>query len=109
MAGVRNRRAIRWLRSQLPELVASGVISSENARAIDGYYERDQPRVNFAFVILAALGSALVAAGIILLIVHNWDDLSRATRTGIEFLPLLIAHALVVFTLTGWNESQPCR
>src|SRR2546430_15997329 len=64
MAGVRNRRAIRWLRSQLPELVASGVISSDNARAIDGYYEHDQPRGNFAFVIFAALGSALVAAGI---------------------------------------------
>src|SRR5436190_3649414 len=109
MAGVRNRRAIRWLRSQLPELVASGVISSENARAIDGYYEHDQPRVNFAFVILAALGSALVAAGIILLIAHNWDDLSRTTRTGVAFLPLLIAQALVVFTLMRRNESRPWR
>src|SRR5438105_541630 len=109
MAGVRNRRAIRWLRSQLPELIASGVISSENARAIDGYYEHDQPRVNFAFVILAALGSALVAAGIILLIAHNWDDLSRATRTGVAFLPLLIAQALVVFTLMRRNESRPWR
>src|SRR6266478_2294044 len=109
MAGVRDRRAIRWLRSQLPELVASGVISSENAGAIDGYYEHDQPRVNFAFVILAALGSALVAAGIILLIAHNWDDLSRATRTGVAFLPLLIAQALVVFTLMRRNESRPWR
>ncbi|HEX3620321.1 MAG TPA: DUF2157 domain-containing protein [Candidatus Udaeobacter sp.] len=109
MAGVRNRRAIRWLRSQLPKLVASGVISSENARAIDGYYEHDQPRVNFAFVILAALGSALVAAGIILLIAHNWDDLSRATRTGVAFMPLLIAQALVVFTLMRRNESRPWR
>jgi hypothetical protein len=109
VAGVRNRRAIRWLRSQLPELVASGVISSEDARAIDGYYEHDQPRGNFAFVILAALGSALVAAGIILLIAHNWDDLSRATRTGVAFLPLLIAQALVVFTLMRRNESRPWR
>src|SRR5437773_10358234 len=109
MAGVRNRRAIRWLRSQLPELVASGVISSETGRAIDGYYEHDQPRVNFAFVILAALGSALVAAGIILLIAHNWDDLSRATRAGVAFLPLLIAQALVVFTLMRRNESRPWR
>src|SRR5262249_36177554 len=109
MAGVRNRRAIRWLRSQLPELVAGGVISSENARAIDGYYEPDQPRANFAFVILAVLGSALVAAGIILLIAHNWDDLSRATRTGVAFLPLLIAQALVVFTLMRRNESRPWR
>jgi len=109
MAGVRNRRAIRWLRSQLPELVASGVISSENAQAIERHYEQDQPRSNFAFVILAALGSALVAGGIILLIAHNWDELSRATRTGIAFLPLLIAQALVVFTLLRRNESRPWR
>ena len=109
MAGVRNRWAIRWLRSQLPELVASGVITSENARAIERHYEHDEPRTNFAFVILATLGSALVAAGIILLIAHNWDDLSRATRTTIAFLPLLIAQALVVFTLMRRNESRPWR
>jgi uncharacterized membrane protein len=90
-------------------LVASGAITSENARAIERYYEHDQPRTNFGFVILAALGSALVAAGIILLIAHNWDDLNRATRTAIAFLPLLIAQALVVFTLMRRNESRPWR
>lgn len=109
MAGVRNRRAIRWLRFQLPELVANGVITSDAARAIDRHYEQDQPRSNFAFVVLAALGSALVAAGIILLIAHNWDELSRAMRTAIAFLPLLIAQALVVFTLMRRNESHPWR
>ena len=109
MAGVRNRRAIRWLRFQLPELVANGVITSDTARAIDQHYEQDQPRSNFAFVVLAAIGSALVAAGIILLIAHNWDELSREMRTAIAFLPLLIAQALVVFTLMRRNESQPWR
>jgi uncharacterized membrane protein len=109
MAGVRNRRAIRWLRSQLPELVAGGVITSDAARAIERHYEQDQPRSNFAFVVLAALGSALVAAGIILLIAHNWGELSRDLRTAIAFLPLLIAQALVVFTLIRRNESRPWR
>src|SRR5437773_6949817 len=109
MAGIRNRRAIRWLQSQLPELIASGVITSDAARAIDRHYQQDQPRSNFAFALLAALGSALVAAGIILLIAHNWDELSRATRTAIAFLPLLIAEALVVFTLMRRNESRPWR
>jgi len=90
-------------------LVASGTITSENARAIERHYEHDEPRTNFAFVLLATLGSALVAAGIILLIAHNWDDLSRATRTAIAFLPLLIAQALVVFTLMRRNESRPWR
>ena len=109
MAGTRYRRAIRWLRSELPELVARGVITSDAARAIDRHYEQDQPRSNFAFVVLAALGSTLVAAGIILLIAHNWDELSRAARTAIAFLPLLIAQALMVFTLIRRSESRPWR
>ncbi len=109
MAAVRNRRAIRWLRSQLPELIDSGVITSDAARAIDRHYQQDQPRSNFAFALLTTLGSALVAAGVILLIAHNWDELSRATRTAIAFLPLLIAQALVVFTLIRRNESRPWR
>src|SRR6266436_2004050 len=109
MAGVKNLRAIRWLRSQLPELIDSGVITSDAARAIDRHYQQDQPRSNFAFALLTTLGSALVAAGVILLIAHNWDELNRATRTAIAFLPLLIAQALVVFTLIRRNESRPWR
>ena len=104
-----NRRAVRWLRGQLPELVAAGAISSENARAIERHYESVKPRTNFGFVILATVGAALVGAGIILLIAHNWDELSRTTRTIIAFLPLLIAQALVVFVLLRRNESRPWR
>lgn len=109
MAGSTNRRAVRWLRGQLPELVAAGAISSENAQAIERHYESVKARANFGFVLLATVGAALVGAGIILLIAHNWDELSRATRTGIAFLPLLIAQALVVFVLLRRNESKPWR
>lgn len=96
MAGSINRRAVRWLRGQLPELVAAGAISPENAAAIERHYGPVESRTNFGFIILATVGAALVGAGIILLIAHNWDDLSRATRTAIAFAPLLIAQALVV-------------
>jgi uncharacterized membrane protein len=104
-----NRRAVRWLRGQLPELVAAGAISPENASAIERHYGSVETRSNFAFVILATVGAALVGAGIILLIAHNWDDLSRAARTVIAFIPLLIAQALVVFVLLRRNESRPWR
>jgi hypothetical protein len=52
VAGSTNRRAVRWLRGQLPELVAAGAISSENARAIERHYESVKGRTNFGFVIL---------------------------------------------------------
>ena len=107
MPGSINRRAVRWLRGQLPELVAAGAISSESARAIEHHYESVETKTNFGFVILATVGTALVGAGIILIIAHNWDDLSRATRTVIAFVPLLIALALVAFVLLRRHESRP--
>jgi uncharacterized membrane protein len=97
------------LQSQLPELVAAGAIGPENARAIERHYESSGPRSNFAFVLLAIVGSALVGAGIVLLIAHNWDELSRAVRSTIAFLPLVIAQALGVFVLIKRNESRPWR
>lgn len=110
MAKSPNRRAVRWLRSQLPLLVTSGTITSETADAIQRHYDSSESRKsNFGFVLLAIVGSALIGAGIILLIAHNWDDLSRPTRSIIAFLPLLIAHALCVFALMRRNDSQPWR
>lgn len=109
MAGSINRRAVRWLRAQLPELVAAGAISSENAAAIERHYGPVEPRSNFGFVILATVGAALVGAGIVLLIAHNWDELNRATRTVIAFIPLLGALALAGFVLVQRNESRPWR
>ena len=94
----------------MPALVAGGAITSENAVAIERYYaaEESQSR-NLGFVLLAIIGSALVASGIILLIAHNWDELSRPLRTFIAFLPLVVAQALAVFVLVRRDQSQPWR
>ncbi|MEP7015214.1 MAG: DUF2157 domain-containing protein [Verrucomicrobiota bacterium] len=109
MAGSTNRWAFRWLRAQLPELIAAGAISSENAKAIERHYESAQSRSNFGFVLLAIVGSALVGAGIILLVAHNWDELSRTARSTIAFLPLVVSQALCFFVLQRRSESQPWR
>jgi len=105
-----NHRAIRWLRAQLPELVAGGVITADNASAIERHYAAVQSRSpNFGFVILAGIGSTLVGAGIILLIAHNWDELSRPIRCALAFLPLFGAIALGFFVLLRRNDSVPWR
>jgi uncharacterized membrane protein len=105
-----NRRALRWFKAQLPELVASGTITSENAAAIERYYAgADSRRSNLGFVILTSLGAALVGAGIILLVAHNWDEFSRPLRTVIAFVPLLIAQALIAFVLLRRGESRAWR
>lgn len=109
MPGSINRRAVRWLHGQLPELVAAGAISSENAGAIERHYGSVEARTNFGFVILATVGAAMVGAGIVLLIAHNWDDFTRPARTVIAFIPLLVALGLVGFVLMERNESRPWR
>ena len=105
-----NQRAIRWLRGELPTLVSNGTISDESAKAIERYYEanaRDSRKTGV--VLLAAVGSILVAAGIALLIAHNWDEFSRPVRSTIAFLPLIAAQALSVFVLMRRNESKAWR
>jgi uncharacterized membrane protein len=105
-----NRRAIRWLRGELPELVSGGVITSENAAAIDRHYQTaEEGAPNIGFVILAAIGTTLVSAGIILLVAHNWDELSRFVRCVIAFLPLVIAQLLGLFVLLRRNDSAAWR
>ena len=105
-----NQRAVRWLRAELPTLVSSGTISDENAKAIERYYEASAGGGRkTGVVLLAAVGSILVAAGIVLLIAHNWDEFSRPVRSVIAFLPLLAAQALSVFVLMRRNESKAWR
>lgn len=104
-------RERRWFRGELPGLVAGGVISQETAHALEQHYAQAETRGsrNFGFVLLAVIGSALVAAGIVLLIAHNWDEFSRPLRSVIAFLPLLAAQALSLFVLLRRDESQPWR
>jgi hypothetical protein len=51
----------------------------------------------------------LVGAGIILLVAHNWDFLSRPVRCAIAFTPLVLSQALAVFVLLRRNASAPWR
>ncbi|MEO1485413.1 MAG: DUF2157 domain-containing protein [Bacteroidota bacterium] len=97
---------------ELSHLVSAGVISEETAEAIRKHYEtKSSPSSNRLFVVFGILGSILVGLGIILIIAHNWDELSRFTKTCFAFLPLVIGHILCGYTLfkkresTAWRES----
>src|ERR1044072_3231565 len=90
-----DRSGIRWLLAELPELVSSGVLSPETADALRQRYssEVSDPPRRFGFVLSAILGSLLVGAGIVLLVAHNWDFLSRPIGCAVHFTPLLLSHA----------------
>ena len=60
-------------------------------------------------VLFSILGAALVGSGIILLLAHNWDQLSRVVRTVISFTPLVCAQALAAWVLWKRRDSAAWR
>ena len=96
----------------IPELLKAGVITKETAERIQDYYQtRSGTSTNRLFIVFGILGAILVGLGIILIIAHNWDELSRSTKTLFAFLPLLIGQILCGFVLIKrpdsitWRES----
>ncbi|HEX4632034.1 MAG TPA: DUF2157 domain-containing protein [Chthoniobacterales bacterium] len=106
-----DRSGIRWLLGELPKLVTSGVLTQESADALQQHYSSRPPKASrrIGFVLSAILGSLLVGAGIVLLVAHNWDFLSRPIRCGIAFTPLVLSQALAVFVLLRRNGSPAWR
>jgi Predicted membrane protein (DUF2157) len=106
-----DRSGIRWLLAELPELVANGVLSQETADALRQHYSSQpagEPR-RIGFILSAILGSLLVGAGVVLLVAHNWDFLSRPVRCAIALAPLVLSQALAVFVLLRRNKSAAWR
>jgi hypothetical protein len=101
------------LQKDLPELLEAGVITQETADRIQAHYQsRKGTSGNRLFLVFGILGAILVGLGIILVIAHNWDDLSRTTKTILAFMPLVVGQVLCGYTLIrqkdsiAWRESS---
>lgn len=78
------------LSKDLSELVNSEIITPETADRIQDYYdEKKGTSANRLFIVFGVLGTLLIGLGIISIIAHNWDELSRITKTFFAFLPLI--------------------
>lgn len=102
----------RDLKIDLKELVKEGIISDETAGNIEGYYRaKKQNNQSKLPVVFSIIGSVLTGLGIILLIAHNWDAMSREIRTTLGLLPLFISYLIIWFVILKrdgseiWNEG----
>jgi len=94
------------LPKDISELVRAAVISQETADKINDYYRSKGGHAsNRLFIVFGIFGALLVGLGIILLVAHNWDDLSRATKLFFAFLPLLTGQVLCGFVLIKKQDS----
>jgi uncharacterized membrane protein len=100
------------LQKEISELLTAGVINQETAEKIENYYlTKAGPPQNKLVIVFGILGALLVSLGIILILAHNWDELSRSVKTGIAFIPLVLGQLICFYALwkkensTAWHEG----
>lgn len=97
----------------LPELVKEQVITEETATRIRQYYQhKPETTGNRLFIVFGIIGALLVGLGIVLIIAHNWDDLSKTIKLSLALLPLLVAQVICAGVCwkiphnIAWRESS---
>ncbi len=106
-----NKKSIEWLYKELPGLIEKGVISADSAENIRKHYGdvSQEGGKSTAFIVCSILGSIFIGLGIILILAHNWKDMSRFTRTVLSFLPLITSQLIAAWVLTKKNFSVAWR
>ncbi|UCD55712.1 MAG: DUF2157 domain-containing protein [Candidatus Omnitrophota bacterium] len=106
-----SKKGIQWLYQELPELIRKGILSQQNADNLRQYYGSIEGKGGrwLALIIFGIFGALLIGLGIILLIGHNWEDLSRQMRTILSILPLLAGQLLVGWTIFQGKRSIALR
>ncbi|KQC31063.1 DUF2157 domain-containing protein [Flagellimonas eckloniae] len=90
----------------LQDLIEADIITQETAEKIKNHYkDKGDSSINRLFVVFGILGAILVGLGIILIIAHNWDELSKTIKTIFAFLPLVIGQLLCGYALIKKNQS----
>ncbi len=100
------------LRKEITLLVKEKVISAEVGEKITAYYQsQSSGKTNRLMLLFGVFGALLIGSGILLMLAHNWDQLSKMIKTIIAFVPLLIGQLAVGFSLVknksrAWRESS---
>ena len=105
-----SQKHIRWLLGELPTLLNEGVLDGAAIERLRQHYEAAAGKNrNWALTVFGLLGGTLVGLGIILLLAHNWADLSRTARTALAFSPLLAAQILAGWILRSGRDTAAWR
>jgi uncharacterized membrane protein len=104
----------RWLQRELPALIAGGVLDQAAADRLRRHFEAEAGAGTgrrVAVVVFGGLGALLIGGGLLLLLAHNWDDLTRTMRASLTVGVLLAAQGLAGWALlarrgaAAWGEG----
>lgn len=106
------RDPITWLEKELPVWQAQGFIHPDQAERLRTHYRRNPPggSRNLLVILFGVIGALLIGGGIMLIVAHNWNELSRAARGLVSVIPLFMCQALAGWVLksrpasTAWRE-----
>ncbi len=106
-----SKKHIRWLRQELPVLADNGLLTREVVESLEAYYGVQQQRGGrrIAVVIFAVAGALLIGTGLILLLGHNWEKLTRGFRVMLSLAPLAAAQIMVGWVLVYRPSSTALR
>ncbi len=94
------------LKRELSTLVEEKVISPDVANKIADYYAaKQQGSPSRIITIFGVFGALLISLGIILIIAHNWDNISKFSKTVFAFIPLIIGQIACLYAYLKKNES----
>ena len=98
---------------ELDKLLQEGVVDQATADRIREYYRSsDSQGSSRIFTIFGIIGALLIGLGIILIVAHNWDNLSRPTKLVFSFLPTIASQILCFYVfrkrldIAAWREAS---
>lgn len=91
------------LRKETPRWVVAGAVTAEQARQIEALHPENEGAAGRRFLtIVTALGGALCAVGLALIISANWQDIHRWVKIGV-FVALLVS----AYAFGAWLKDGP--
>lgn len=104
---------VRWLYREMPDLVSQGVLAPDAAERLRLHYGdpdmAGSTAKRWAIILFSIVGAVLIGGGIILLLAHNWDALTRPMRALISIAPLAVTAVLGAWVLCGRRHSTAWR
>ena len=61
---------------------------------------------DFEIIVEVVFGALLVGGGVILVLAHNWAELSRASRAVLSLAPIVLTAAFAGFTLAAFYAQR---
>lgn len=108
-----DKKAVAWLYAQLPELVDKGIITPESAERLKNHYGpvTANSGTRTFLLVFGVIGTLLVGLGIILILAHNWEQLTKLNRlmiaVGLLFIAQIAAGCVLWYKQDSlvWRET----